>query len=429
MRITASLMTIVCATHFGLAQETPALSLGQLTTFAEQRHPKIASARADIEVARGAAIQAGLYPNPTFEAGSDQLGGGANQFPVLLSQRFVTAGKLTLDQQAAFRQVTQAEQRVVQARFQVLTGVRRAFYAGLAGQQRIDVLKQLVELISKSRDLAERRRKGGQGTRSDVVLLEIELRQIQAQLRNAEAGQVGLVRTILTATGAPTGGTVPTIVGDFDADIAFNDYADLLATLGNVNAQAVAADIEIDRSRILLQRAEVEPIPDITIHTGYQGNSTNPHNQGRITFSMPLPLWNRNQGNRYAAVNAIQRSTADAQSVRVQLAELLADAWRRYVAASEQVKVIVDELVPATTEGIELTRKGYEAGQLNLLSFLTAQQSLSRAYLSYIDTQEQRWLAACDIAGLLQLENFPPPATLTTDTKPVVVPPVPTDPK
>lgn len=408
MRIAACLMTFAYAAQFGLAQESSAVSLSQLSNFAEQQHPKLDSARADIEVTRGTAIQAGLYPNPTFEAGSDQFGGGANQFPVLLSQRFVTAGKLTLDQQAAFRQVTQAEQRLIQTRFEVLTGVRRAFYAGLAGQQRIDVLTQLVELLTKSRDLAERRREGGQGTRSDVVLLEIELRQIRAQLRNAEAGQVGLVRTIVTATGASATGTLPTIVGDFDADIAFVDYANLLETMTSNNAKARSADIEIERSRILLQRAEVEPIPDITVHTGYQGNSTDPHNQGRLTVSMPLPLWNRNEGNRYAATNAIHRSTADAQSVRVQLAEQLADAWRRYVAASEQVKVIVEELVPATTEGIELTRKGYEAGQLDLLAFLIAQQSLARAYLSYIDTQEQRWLSAVDIAGLLQLENFPP---------------------
>ena len=434
MKTALVVIAIAWFMQFACGQEATGTPLETISAVADRQHPALRAARADVEVARGNAIQAGLYPNPTLEFGSDQFGGGANQFPVLLSQRIVTAGKLTLDQQAAFQQVTQAEQRYIQTRFQIVTAVRRAFYSALAGQERIDVLQQLVELISTSKELAERRLKGGQGTRSDVVLLEIELRQIEAQLRSTEAGQRGRLRQLLAAAGAPADSNLAGVDGDFYIDVGLGNYDNLLTTLGRVNAQALEADIEVVRRRLLLQRAEVEPIPDVTVLFGYQGNTgiDNPDNQGRLTFSMPLPVWNRNQGNRFAAGNAIQRAGANAQAVRVQLSESLADAWRRYLAASEQVKVIVEELVPATTEAINLTRKGYEAGEVNLLAFLRAQQALAQAYLSYVEIQEQRWLAAADVAGLLQWEVFPPmPATptpaATADKTPVVpnVPPAP----
>ena len=394
---------------------TPGVPLDRFIAFAELQHPSLAKARADIGVEQGLAVQAGLYPNPTFEGGYEQFGGNANQAPVVLSQRFVTAGKLTLAQEAASQKVYQAEQLYIQARFQVMTGVRRAFYAALAGQERIDVLNQLIELLSKSRDLAERRRKGGQGTRSDVVLLDIQLKQTQAQLRNAEAGLIGLTRELAASIGAQVDANMPRVEGDFDADINIEDYATLLAAVRATNAQARAADLEVVRSRVLLRRAEVEPIPDVTVTAGYQGNSGPPVAQTRLVVSMPIPLWNRNQGNRYAAAKAIHSAAANADTVRIRLGEQLANAWRRYQSATDQVKVILDEVVPATVEGIDLTRKGYEAGQLNLLSFLNAQQGLSQAYLSYVNTQEQRWLAAADIAGLMQLDVFPPimPATPT----------------
>ena len=388
----------------------PALSLSRIEEFAARSHPSLRAARSDIEVAYGRAAQAGLYPNPVLRAGAEQFGGNQNELPFVFSQRIVTGGKLGLDQQASLQQAVQAEQRFARARYDVLTGVRRAYYRALAGRRRIETLRRLTDLLGKSRDVAQDRLKGGEATRTDVVLLEVELRQARANLRNAEAAQPGLLRGLLASAGAPDEPEIPAVTGDFELDFALDGYGELLAGVMASNSLIREADLEVTRRQILLRRAEAEPIPDVTVNLGYQHNTgpMNVNNKGVLNVSLPLPLWNRNEGNRYAASNAIHRAASEARTVRVRLGGSLADAWRRYQAATEQAQVLLREVVPSTREAVELTREGYQAGQLDLLRLLSAQQSFVRAYLSFIDTQEQRWLAAADIAGLLQADVFPP---------------------
>ena len=70
-----------------------------------ERNPRLAQAGFAVEVARGRAVQAGLYPNPTISAIFDELGdvqgrGGINTIP-LISQEIVTGGKLDLSRAAA----------------------------------------------------------------------------------------------------------------------------------------------------------------------------------------------------------------------------------------------------------------------------------------------------------------------------------------
>src|SRR5262245_56553629 len=92
-------------TALPLPAAAPARSpeLAELLAAATASSPTLKQAAAEVAAARGAAVQAGLYPNPTAGYQGDQIGSGhtAGQQGAFLSQTIVTHGKLALAQSVA----------------------------------------------------------------------------------------------------------------------------------------------------------------------------------------------------------------------------------------------------------------------------------------------------------------------------------------
>lgn len=86
-----------------LASTSGPLTLGDLEEIAFQNNPTLAAAAARMEAARGREVQAGLYPNPVIGYHGAEIGnfGTAAQQGAFISQRFITGGKLRLDQAIA----------------------------------------------------------------------------------------------------------------------------------------------------------------------------------------------------------------------------------------------------------------------------------------------------------------------------------------
>lgn len=381
-------------------------SLDDFTRLAESASPALRQAIAEIEVSRGKALQAGLYPNPVLSGGSPQWGGSGSQFYGQLSQEIVSRGKLRLNRAAAGREVAQAELRFVLMRFELLTAVRQGFYAVLAGQRRLEILSHLVDVAKLSEDSIARLERGGEATRADLLLIQIERERAELALENAQATLEASRRRLAAVMGVPE-----TPVGEVAGELASPavDFADLARRSGVLDSNALVqiAQVEADRTRILLRRAQVEPWPNVTVSGGYMQEAGFPNHLGLFAVEMPIPVWNRNQGGVRAARAAVSSAGEQVQRTYNDLAAQLATAVGRYEAASQQTRRIQNAIIPKARESLELTRKGVAAGQFGFLTLLQAQRSNAEADLGLIQSLEALWTSAAEIAGLLQLETFP----------------------
>lgn len=383
--------------------------LEALERLAQDISPNLREAVAAIEVARGQAIQSGLYPNPTVNWGSPQWAGSISQYFQFLTQEIVVAGKLRLNRSAGFRAVDQAEFAFLRARFDLLTTVRATFYSALASQRKVAILEGLVEIARKSQESAVKLKRGGEGTQPDVLLLDIELERARVALLNAQAMLTAAKRQLAAAVGAPTL-AIRSVQGDLLANLPEYQYDFVREGVLENNSNIAVAEIEIDRLRILLKRARVEPIPNIFLQGGYQWQVPTPdRNQGIFQISVPVPVYNRNQGNIRAARAGISRAAEALERLRNELAGQTADAVGRHLAFRQQVERYELQILPKAHETQDLAQKGYQQGQFDFLRLLAAQKTLVEANLNYISAQEGRWTTAAEIAGLLQTELFPPP--------------------
>lgn len=382
-------------------------TLEELQALAESSSPALRQAAADVETARGVAIQAGLYPNPLLIGGANQIVGNQSQYYAAMSQEIVTKNKLGLSQQAATRQVMQAEQNFIATRYQLLTAVRQAYMKTLAAQRRYEVLVRLVEIARKSMETADRLRVAGEGTRTDLLLFEIEFEKAEVAVENAEA-RLAAARKELAATLGLRDMQIGRINGNLLESLDQVSQQLLLEGYVPYNASVQIAELEVDRSKFLIRRAEVEPFPNVTVYAGYQ-RQIEPalHNMGLLTLSVPLPLWNQNQGNITSAYGNLSKAHADVDAVQNDIARRMAEAGGRYRAADQQARRFELKIVPKAREGVKMIQEGFAQGQLDIMRLLQAQRALVESNLGFIDALEARWNAAAEMAGIAQLDTFP----------------------
>ena len=381
-------------------------TLEELIALAEASSPALRQAAAEVESMRGRAYQAGLYPNPVASTGATQLAGRESQYFAGLSQEIVTKQKLKLDHAAACREVVQAEFRFVRTRFELLTAVRQGYFLTLAAQRRREVLTRLVEIAGKSQQAASRLQAAGEGTRSDTLLFEIEVDKAEVALENAEAKWHAAARQLVAILGLRDL-QLERIRGDLTESLDGVAAQVLLDGFVPYNGDVQFAEQEVERNRFLLQRAIVQPFPNVTVSGGYQYQVQPLHNMAMLQASVPLPFWNKNEGNITSANAQVGKAQATVEQVQNQIAKQMADAAGRYRIGDQQARRYADRIVPKAREGLKIMQQGFAQGQFDFLRLLQTQRAVVEANLGYIDALEARWTAAADLAGLAQIEAFP----------------------
>ncbi len=387
----------------------PATTLDELTALALANNPQIREAENQAAAARARALQASLYPNPTFGTASPQLAGNQSQYNAYVIQDLVTRNKIGLDTAAASRLAREAELAAVRARFDVLTVVRQRFYTALIAERRASVLESMVKIARTSLDISERLLKAEAGTRGDVLLLQIEYSRADAELKNAYTLAATSKRQLAAAVGLMDM-PIARVEGDLRQPLPDYDLVALQQTVIARNANAQSAEVEIARTQVALRRAVVEPFPNVNMLGGYQNQQPGamaPQAQALYQIQMVVPLWNRNQGNIRAAQANVGAAVAQLNRVEMELANASAEALGRYITARQLVERFERTVLPSAIELQDISEQLYRQGQTEFLNYLNSQRALLSANLDYLTAQSALWTAAAEVAGLLQSERFP----------------------
>lgn len=245
----------------------PPLGLPQLTAPTLERNPRLSQVGWAVETARGRAVQAGLYPNPTLSVTGDELGdhtgpGGIWTAPHF-QQEIVTGNKLGLSKAAALKEVDQATLRVMTERYRVFTDVRQSYYEVLILQRRADILGQLIALAEQSVENANKLLKAKEGSELDVVQLEVDLERYRAELDATTKALPAAFRRLAASVGVDD---LPysSLTGDLDLPLPAYDLERVRAYVLGIHPELRSAQVGVERAQLVLKRATVEPIPNVT---------------------------------------------------------------------------------------------------------------------------------------------------------------------
>ncbi len=381
---------------------TSSLSLSDLESLAFEHNPTLAAAKARLTVTRGQQIQAGLYPNPMIGYQGMEMGirGTAGQQGGFIGQRFITGGKIKLDQAAAGKQVTATHFEFHAQELRVLSDVRIRFYDAVTLQQRVKLTNELVRIGDELVRATEQLLTGRQATQNDLLLAEIQVDESRILFDNSTNEELQAWRRLAAVIGLP--GMQPTaLTGQLETAPQQLDWDTCYATVMDNNPVLNAARIRVDRARILVQRAKKEPIPDIDVMVFHRHHNVTNENVTTVQAGFPLPIFNRNQGNIRSAEAQLRVASKNRERIELGLQDQLAVAYRRYTNALQQMERYRGRMIPRAKKSLKLVTDGYEKGQVQYLTLLTAQRTYWQVNLSYLDSLKELRTAASLIEGQL----------------------------
>jgi cobalt-zinc-cadmium efflux system outer membrane protein len=351
-----------------------------------------------------------LYPNPTLSVTGDELGdrtgpGGIWTAPYF-SQEIVTGNKLGLSKAAALKEVDQATLTLISERYRLLTDVRQSYWEVVTLQRRAEVLGELIGLAEKSVENADKLLKAKEGSELDVVQLEVDLERYRADLEATNRTLPAAFRRLAASVGVQD---LPdtAVVGDLDLPLPDYDLERLRVYVLGIHPELRSAQVGVERAQLVLRRATVEPIPNVTLGTGYVRQNQNKSNDWVIAASIPIPLWNKNQGNIYAAKAQVSEAINEVGRVQNDLVSRLASSFSTYAAARKRAEKYKSAILPKAEQSYQLSLKAYQGGQFEYLRVLQAQRAVAEARLEYLRSLGEMWRAASEIAGLMLEDQWP----------------------
>lgn len=385
--------------------------LEELSRLGLERHPRLSQAAFAVDTARGRALQAGLYPNPVVSITGDELGDRQGPAGIItapqVSQEIVTGGKLGLSRAAATKEVDQATLALMTQRYALLASIRSAYFDALATQRRADILAELVKLAERSVAQTETLLKAELVSRLDLVQLEVDLERLRTEERAARRELPAAYRRLAAVVGLP-GLPVDSVSGNLDLPLPPYELDRLQTHVLSAHPEPRSARAGVERAQLLVRRAEVEPVPNLTVSSGYVRQNQNRSNDWMLGVSVPVPVWNRNQGNILAARGQLGEAVQEVARVEADLTERLATAYRDFAAARERAERTRSAILPKAQETYDLAVRAYKGGQFEYLRVLQAQRALAEARLELNRALGDAWRAASVVSGLALEDHWPP---------------------
>lgn len=390
------------------AQVEP-LCLVDFEGLAFHHNPTLAAAAARVNAARGGQIQAGLYPNPVIGYHGVEMGlrDTSGQQGGFVSQRFVLGSKLQLDQAIAGKAMTEAQFRFHAQELRVLSDVRVRFYELLVAQRRSELTRELARIGDALVEATEQLIEGRLGTENDLLQAEIRADESHMLFDNALNQNVEAWRRLLAVVGMPAMQVMP-VAGDLGADFPMLDWEQCCAMVLTNHPQLSAARTRVESARVVIERAKREPIPNVELMVSHRHHNVTGDNVTNVQFGIPIPVFDRNQGNVRTAEAEWVAACRELQRVELELRDGLAVAYRRYANARQQVDRYAHKIIPRAERSLELVSEGYDKGQVDYLTQLNSQTTYLRVNLAYLDSLQALWVAASTIEGQLLADSLRP---------------------
>jgi len=377
---------------------TRVVTLADTVNIFLQQNLQLVAARYDINTAEAEKLTARLRPNPqvSFTANDFPLAFSLRAFnpPTLdysISQTFETAGKRQkrMDVADAGAQVAQAQFET--AVWQMTNDVKKKFYAVLLARSLYDLAKEnqttFEQIVEHTRDVF----KLGEISGLDLQRLEVEKIKFDTDLANAERDYEVALRDLRLALGGNYPSMEIEVAGSMEYyqayDFSFDDLRDKALGARPDLKVAKLTEKAADAS-IRLQNAM--KVPDVTVAAGVEQvrNDVSTYNVG---ISIPLPLYDRNQGERAKALIDKQRAQNMEQQVTNQIVSDVDKALAAFNIQKRRVDLYKTGVLEKVTNIQTMTEVSLKAGESSTLELLdairTRRDTLAGFYQTIFDYQ------------------------------------------
>jgi cobalt-zinc-cadmium efflux system outer membrane protein len=384
------LLTVALGSAFALSAKSQEsietrprpLTLSVAVQSALTNNPEIRRLQADAAASRGEVTIAKTWDNPdlTVSPGFKQFRDSSDtQFHADfgLEQPFEWPGKRALRRAIAEKDVELRGLALAGFRSQLAIQVRHAYLALQTAQQVAALREQQLAMAKAFADAARKKVEAGFAPDFEAIKAEVEIVAAQKSLREARAQcDVAAVR-LNTLMGAKPDQTLA-VTEVFPESANFPSQAKLLAVALAENPTLKLKLTEAARAGLELRSTRKSRLPDF--RAGPNVEYTRDEQIYGFGITLPLPLWNRKQGEITRAHAELEKVRAGVDQLQREIAADVTTASQDLAAANDSLAYYTPDLRRQLKTALDTAEQSYAEGRTSLLLYLEAQRT-------YFDTQ------------------------------------------
>jgi cobalt-zinc-cadmium efflux system outer membrane protein len=396
----------VCAFGSQPQESDQPITLARALALTLERSPQLAAFSWDIRAAEARILQAKLIPNPEISwDGEDFTRAGVQsatesmQNTLVLSQLIELGGKRRSRVSEAQFDRRSAEWDYQVKRLEVLKSTTLAFIDVLSGQRKVRLAEESVQLTESGVPVTQKRVEAGKASSVELIRANTEVATARIELTEARH-DLEAARVNLAALWGAKKATFSSVVGDLEQLRPIPSLESLKTKL-QANPELAKWTTERQKREATLSSARAEAHPDLTVNAGPRLLGASHADMSLVAgFSIPLPLWNRNQG-KIAEAEANLAKTSDEQATAEAGAHAeLNEAYQTLQRAAEEVRILRDTVLPGAKSAIDQITEGYATGRFSQLEVLDAQKSYIESRTQYVRALSDFQKAAAQIDAL-----------------------------
>jgi cobalt-zinc-cadmium efflux system outer membrane protein len=377
----------------GFAQQPAKITLDEAIRLAVENSPSIRAQRTLIDQSKAQEITANLRPNPVLSWDSqfipffspqlfsaDTLD-NLQQFDLGASYLFERGKKRQRRLDAARDQTAVTVATVRDAERVLSFNVAQQFVGVLLAESNLQFTTTDLDSYIRTVQINEDRYKAGDLSKGDFLKIKVQLLQFQTQVSVARLAKVQALASLRELIGYDQVPKDYDVVGDLKYQPVHAGLDDLeaMALRERPDYRAAQLGINAAQSQVNLAKANGKQDLDITFDVTHVSAAT----EGAFFFNIPLPIFNRNQGEiartRFALGQAHFTSTAARDVVFTDVK----NAFEALKANEDIVQLYESGYLQQSQESRDISEFAYRQGAAALLDYLDAERTYRATQLAY----------------------------------------------
>jgi cobalt-zinc-cadmium efflux system outer membrane protein len=405
------------------AQSAPAssptarITLDDALRLALQHNHALLALRSTILQNQAMEITANLRPNPNLNWDAqflpvfqpDQFSGdylnNTAQFDIGVSYLFERGKKRQRRFGAAQDATTVVRSQVSDSERLLTFNVAQQFINVLLAESTLNFALQDLDSFQKTVDISEVRWHAGDMSEGDYLKIKLQLLQFQTDVSAAKLAKVQALAGLRQFLGFESVPDDYDVAGDLDYQPENATLIDLKVLASRSRPDLIAAQQGVTAARSQEALARANGKQDLTASASY--SHTSGVSSATVAFSIPLAVFNRNQGEIARTGYAITQAQEQASETTQQVSTDVVDAYENLRSNDQIVQLYRGGYVDQAQKSRDISEYAYRRGAASLLDFLDAERTYRANQLAYRQSLANYMLAIEQLRQAVGTRNLP----------------------
>jgi len=403
------------------------ITLDEAIQMALQHNHNLLALTTTIQQSQAEEITQNLRPNPTLFADWEYLplGSPSHQNPALYPpgesigqylhdntegdigmSYLIERGGKRHDRLQAQKDITAQTRSLVADNGRGLTfQVATLFYNAQLAESTLELAEKDVKSFQQTVDISEHQYKAGGISENDYLMIKLQLLQFESDVEQAQLARVQALSDLRQSLGYES------VSADYDVVSSF-EYQPVKANLDDLQLRALqnrpdlrAAQQGVTAANSQLELQKAISHQDVTVQANY--SHVNGINAATLYGSIPLPIFNRNQGEIARARSVIMQAQEQEKAAKGQALTDVYDAYQGLRSNDKVVLLYISRYLDVATRSRDISEYAYRHGGASLLNFLDAERSYRATQLAYRQVLASYLLALEQVREAVGVRDLP----------------------